>query len=77
MICKLRVDSVEGEHVHLKLFCGEQEGSLGKCGELIMRIGEYQLFGAALTLGASLSGGHLTMIHDDVKFRKWTERGQS
>jgi len=33
-----------GAHVHCRLFCGVQEGALGKCGELVMKVDEFTEF---------------------------------
>jgi len=33
-----------GGHVHMRLFAGKQEGGLGKCGDLTMRIDEFEAF---------------------------------
>jgi hypothetical protein len=32
-----------GGHVHLRVFAGDAEGSLGKCGDLTMRAEEFAL----------------------------------
>jgi len=53
------VSEAKGEHVHMTVRAGENEGSLGLCGLLVMRVGEWQLFGAALLLGAQRMCGHL------------------
>lgn len=33
-----------GQHVHCRLFCGSQEGALGKCGDLCMTVDEFEDF---------------------------------
>lgn len=33
-----------GGHVHCRLFCGPQEGALGKCGDLTFRVDEFEDF---------------------------------
>lgn len=33
-----------GGHVHLRLFAGKQDGALGKCGDLTMRVDEFECF---------------------------------
>ena len=38
-----------GGHVHCRLFAGKGEGALGKCGDLTMRVDEFELFRAAAT----------------------------
>jgi hypothetical protein len=35
---------VRGGHVHCRLFAGPREGALGKCGDLTMRIEEFERF---------------------------------
>ena len=60
----LRVTHVNDEHVRCSLF---MNGAL--CGQLCFRVGEYQIFGAALGLGAERTNGHLECDHDDEKFR--------
>lgn len=34
----------KGQHVHCRLFCGPQEGALGKCGDLTMQHEEFTEF---------------------------------
>jgi hypothetical protein len=58
MICKFVLEQ-KGEHVHMRVFVGNTRHSLGKAGELVMRVGEWQLFGAALGLGSRQTMGHL------------------
>ena len=33
-----------GDHVHCRLFCGTQKGSLGKCGDVVFRHEEFAEF---------------------------------
>lgn len=33
-----------GGHVHMRVFAGNTEGALGKCGDLVMRREEFQYF---------------------------------
>jgi hypothetical protein len=61
-----RVDRVEGDHVHCTLFMNG-----ASCGNLCFRVGEYQVFGAALLMGAEASGNHLAVYSDDAVFVKW------
>jgi hypothetical protein len=51
MIVKLR-DELKGKHVHSRIFMGVDEDHLQLCGTLVMDIGAWQIFGAALLLGA-------------------------
>jgi len=64
----LHVTFVGGEHVRCSLF---MNGAL--CGRLTFRIGEYQIFGAALLMGSRLTKGHLEDVSDDSVFKKWAE----
>ena len=36
-----------GDHVHMRVFAGKQDGNLGKCGDLTMRVEEFLQFRAA------------------------------
>ena len=62
-------DERKGEHVHSRIFMGPDEDHLALTGRLIMRIGEWQLFGAALILGVEeVNRGHperLTLLLPD------------
>jgi hypothetical protein len=66
MTVNLRVDSVVGQTVHCSLFMDEWLN-----GTLTFRIGEYQIFGAALLMGSKLTKGHLSDTSDDSIFKKW------
>ena len=35
-----------GGHVHMRIFCGIREGALGKCGNLCMRVEEFEAWRA-------------------------------
>ncbi len=49
----LKLDAEKsGVHVHVKFFMGPDLDHLANCGKLTLRIGEWQLFGACLLLGA-------------------------
>jgi hypothetical protein len=41
-----------GEHIHTTIFSGEEGHTLANTGTLVQRMGEWQLFGAFLKLGA-------------------------
>ena len=64
----LRCDSVQGDHVRCTLFMNG-----AKCGDLVFRIGEYQIFGAALGLGVELTHGQAVLEPENDVFRKWAE----
>jgi len=68
----VRVDSANTEHVRITLFAGEDTPAL--IGNLCMKVGEYQILGAALSLGAKATEGHLEVVHQDEFFRIFTER---
>jgi hypothetical protein len=38
-----------GAHEHCRLFAGDHEGALGKCGDLVMRVQEFAQFRASAT----------------------------
>lgn len=61
MILKLSADNF-GEHVHVKFFMGPDLDHLANCGKLTLRIGEWQLLGACLLLGAE----RMTVEHLEV-----------
>lgn len=46
MIFRMRFRLLGG-HVHIRLFAGRGEGSLAKCGDLVMRPDEFEAFKAA------------------------------
>lgn len=56
------VSDREGDHVHTRLYMGEDKDHLALCGALTFRVGEWQLFGAALRLGADRTQGHLEIV---------------
>jgi len=64
MKVKMRVDEKDREYVRATLFAGVD--TLANIGVLTMRVEEYQLIGAALSLGAERMQGHLTVTHDDT-----------
>lgn len=33
-----------GGHIHMRFFAGEKEGQLGKCGDLVMQLHEFEVF---------------------------------
>ena len=72
-IINLRVDEIDGEadeeRVHCTLIMDDEI-----CGELILRIGEYQQLGAALLLGISPMKGHLEDKSDDHVYKEWINR---
>lgn len=39
----------KGGHVHMRVFSGAHEGAIGKCGDLCMRIDEFDQFKEAAT----------------------------
>jgi hypothetical protein len=63
MVVKL-VSERNGDHVQQQVFVGEDEDHLALAGTLMFRIGEWQLFGAALALGAKQTMGQLRVLHE-------------
>ena len=39
----------KGGHVHCRFFAGPHDGALGKCGDLTMKVEEFDLFRTAAT----------------------------
>jgi hypothetical protein len=76
MICKLKVEAVEreGTCVRATVFMGETEATLMNCGVLTLRLGAYQLLGAALGLGAQETMGRLSFVSEDDVFVAWVKR---
>ena len=64
MYLRLRSER-KGSHVHQRVFVGPDSEHLALAGTLVMNIGEWQLFGAALLLGAKATKGHLTVDSPD------------
>ena len=64
MIIKLRDEKI-GELIHTRVFAGKDPDHLKLLGKLIMDIGEWQLLGAALLMGAAQTKGHLVIQHPD------------
>ena len=76
MRMKLRIDSINPRHVHLPVFSDKSNrnnGTFALLGNLVMTIGEYQLFGAALGLGSRQTKGDFILMPEDPKFEKWAE----
>jgi hypothetical protein len=46
------VSELKGNHVHTTVFSGKEDKTLANTGVLIQTVGEWQLFGALLKLGA-------------------------
>lgn len=63
MFLKLASDKA-GEHVHVTVFMGPDADHLANCGKVILRIGEWQLFGACVLLGADHMGQHLNVVSE-------------
>lgn len=61
MIIKLKAER-RGEHVHERVFVGADEGHLALAGVLVMDVGQWQIFGAALALGAAQTRGRLRVL---------------
>ncbi len=66
MIIRMR-DERRGDHIHTRVFMGKDEDHLKLTGTLVMDVGEWQLFGAALLIGADQTKGHLVIHYPDNK----------
>ena len=64
MVIKLRAKRY-GKRIEERIFMGSDENHLALTGTLMLRVGEWQVFGAALLLGASQMKGHLTVLTPD------------
>ncbi len=60
MLLRLKAERL-GDHIHGRVFVGADCDHLALAGKLTFRIGEWQLFGAALLLGAKQMQGYLTI----------------
>jgi len=58
---------VRGNHIRTKIFIGEDAEHLQLAGVLMLRVGEWQLFNVALSMGASNMEGHLVVECPDDK----------
>lgn len=79
MRMKLVIRDINSQHVHLSVFSDESvanNGTFAFLGRLVMTIGEYQTFGAALVLGANDMRGHFMMMPEDPKFKEYAEKGE-
>lgn len=61
-----------GGHVHCRLFCGPQEGALGKCGDLTFRLEEFTEFtrirqSLAIDFRSEEVGGEPVVFHENVR----------
>lgn len=77
MRMKLRIDNINPRHVHVSVFSDESvtnNGVFAHLGRLIMTVGEYQIFGCALGLGAKQMRGHFELMPEDPKFKEWAKK---
>lgn len=77
MRMKLRIDSINSQHIHLSVFSDpsfENSGTFALLGTLVMTVGEYQLFGCALGLGSLRMRNRLVLMPEDPKFKEWSEK---
>lgn len=77
MRMKLRIDSINSQHVHLSVFSDPgitNNGTFAHLGKLIMGTGEYQAFGCALGLGAKQMMNHFVLMPEDPKFKEWADK---
>lgn len=71
LVIKLRAKRLHGDIVEDTIFVGEKGHTLQNVGNLTFHLGEWQLFGAALMMGAKQTGGDLEVIPDG-----WTPGGE-
>ena len=60
-------DERKGRHIHSRIFMGQDEDHLALTGTLVMDMGEWQVFGAALLIGARGMHGNLTVEMPDSR----------
>ena len=65
MVIRLR-DELLGRHCHTRVFIGKDWDHLQLSGTLVMEIGEWQLFGAALISGARQTKTELQLPDSDA-----------
>ena len=63
MVIKLR-SKRSGPHVHEDVFVGPDKDHMSLAGRLTFDVGQWQLFGAALKLGASKTDGQLEVVFE-------------
>lgn len=59
-----------GGHVHCRLFVGPHEGALGKCGDITMRVNEFELFKDAATFIQFRDERWLELLADDEDYMR-------
>jgi hypothetical protein len=64
MVIRLR-DEVRGNRVHSRVYIGPDGEHLQLAGSLVLDVGEWQLLGAALLLGAAETWGRLAVEYPD------------
>lgn len=60
-------DVLLGKHVHTRVFMGVNREAPALTGTLILNVGEWQVFGAALLLGAEQMNGQVTITLPDTE----------
>ena len=63
-------NSSSGEYVLARFFFANPGNTFQLAGELRMQVGEWQIFGAALSMGTKLARRHLHLVIDDPLSRK-------
>ncbi len=64
MIVKLVSRQTAGGRIEETVFVGEEGQTMQNAGTLLLDVGEWQAFGAALSLGARQMHGRLTVVFD-------------
>jgi hypothetical protein len=52
LVIKVRSEKLPGERIRDTIFIGEKGQTLQNAGSIILRVGEWQMFGALLLMGA-------------------------
>jgi len=62
LLLKWRLLKLSPNRIKVTVFYGEEGETMQNAGELILRVGEYQITAAALSLGAEKTKGHLKFL---------------
>lgn len=62
MELKLRLKRTANNQIHVTFFIGEAGQTLQNAGSILVHIGEWQLFGAAVLHGSKIMQKHLSLL---------------
>lgn len=74
-VFKLRSEPY-GKHARMTVFAGEKGYTLANCGALTMDVGEWQIFGALLLIGAERTGNCDVVCEGDIETIMALEQGE-